>query len=66
VTRRVAVLALPQLIAQSAQQWDQWHALEAVWNPFAEKLNRGVLDVQLWHKVVVAIVKIDGRECKAK
>lgn len=59
--RRTLLLALPQLLAQ---QWDPWRELAAVWNPFAEKLNAGVLDLKLWRKVVKQVERIEGRACK--
>jgi hypothetical protein len=59
------ILALPQLLAQGLQS-DVWTELKDVWNPFAEKMNKGVLDLKQWKKVVREVDKIEGRNCKTK
>lgn len=61
MTRRALVLAVPQV---ALRQFDQWDELQRAWNPFAEKLNNGVLDLKQWQKVVTVVMKIDGRRCK--
>lgn len=64
MTRRCLVLALPQVIQQAIQPYDQFRELEKVWNPFAERLNQGVLDLKQWKRVVDVVNRIDGRKCK--
>jgi hypothetical protein len=66
---RAAVLLALALIAasgfaQAPETYDPWNRLQEVWNPFAQKLNKGELDVKQWHKVVSAVEAIDGRKCK--
>ena len=63
MTRRVIVLALPQAVQQAFEQ-DQWAELAQVWNPFAQQMNRGVLDLKQWKKVTAVVRKIDGERCK--
>jgi hypothetical protein len=60
MNRRTLLLAIPQAFAQ--QPPDQWETLRNVWNPFAEKLNGGVLDLKLWRKVVAQVNRIEGRK----
>jgi hypothetical protein len=55
------MLAVPQVVADPLDQWQQ---LAAVWNPFAEKLNGGVLDLKAWKKVVQAVERIQGAKCR--
>jgi hypothetical protein len=64
MTRRVAILALPQVVNQGLQQFDQWNELSEAWNPFADKMNHGVLDMKQWKRVVKVIEKIEGCKCK--
>ena len=59
--RRTLILALPQLLPMP----DPWKDLGEAWNPFAEQMNKGVLDVKLWKKVLRAIDRIEGRNCKS-
>jgi hypothetical protein len=59
VQRRALLLALPQLVAPAPDQWDE---LRKVWNPFAEKMNRGVLDLKAWKRVVAAVEKIERKK----
>lgn len=59
--RRELILAIPQAILRQPDQWDE---LAQAWNPFAEHMNRGVLDVKLWRKVVAAVDHIEARKCK--
>ena len=49
---------------QMALQQDQWQDLARVWNPFAEKMNRGVFDLKLWQKVVKQVERIEGKGCR--
>ena len=63
MTRRaVLIAAAPQLLRS---QPDQWHELADVWNPFAEKLNQGVLDLKMWKRVVRQVERIEGKSCPA-
>lgn len=59
--RRTLLLAIPQVLLAQDGPWQQ---LAQVWNPFAEQLNKGVLDLKLWKHVLVAIDRVDGRHCR--
>lgn len=62
MTRRTLILAIPQLLA--AQQDDPWKRLEDVWNPFALKMNKGIVDLAQWKKIVREVEKIQGATCR--
>ena len=64
MSRRVLILAIPA--AALGQSPDLWKQLADVWNPFAEKINHGVVDLKLWKKVVAAIDRIEGRNFKGE
>jgi hypothetical protein len=63
-------LLLPLAALPLAAQWtpaepdplDPWQQLASVWNPFAEKLKHGVVDVKLWKKVVAQVDRIEDRK----
>ena len=61
ISRRTLILAVPQILDPS----DPWQRLAAVWNPFAEKINQGVVDLKMWKKVVAAVDRIEDRKCKS-
>lgn len=61
--RRDLILAVPQAVIPQPRG-DQWDELQVVWNPFAEKMNRGVLDAKLWKRVVAQVDRIEGRKCR--
>ena len=62
ISRRVLILAIPAAVL--GQSPDPWKQLADVWNPFADKINHGVVDLKLWKKVLAAIDQIEGRHCK--
>lgn len=73
VSRRALLFALPAIAAGQITQpqgivqpqaSDPWQELASAWNPFAEKLNKGVCDLKQWKKVVQAVERIEGRNCK--
>ncbi len=61
MTRRTLLIA-PILLAQDA--YDPWGDLARVWNPFAAKLNAGVVDLAAWKKVIRQIERIQGAACR--
>lgn len=61
MTRRALLLAVPQVVLR---QQDDWVDFQKLWNPFAEKLNAGVLDAKLLEKVVREINRIAGKTCR--
>ena len=63
MTRRTLILAIPQALSQGIS--DPWRDLAEVWNPFAEQINKGILDLKQWKKVLRAVDRIEGRTCKA-
>lgn len=61
-TRRTMLLAMPQVVADSGL--DPWQQLAQAWNPFAEAMNKGVVDLAKWKKVVRAVERIQGASCR--
>lgn len=43
---------------------DPWQRLAEAWNPFAEKLNKGLVDLAKWKQVVRAVERIQGVSCR--
>ncbi len=59
--RRTLLLAVPQVLLDPR---DPWRGLVEVWNPFAERMNAGVVDLKCWRKVVAEVDRIEGRKSK--
>jgi len=59
--RRTLILAAPQAALAQRLVDDQWDELARAWNPFAEKLNKGIVDVKLWRKVISVVNRIEGK-----
>lgn len=57
ISRRAALLFAMQI---GLDQQDDWAAFRDVWNPFAEKLNKGVFDNKLWQKVRREFHRLEG------
>ena len=61
MTRRAVILALPQA---AFKRQDDWTDLQKLWNPFAEKLNAGVVDLKQFEKVVRQMNRMAGKTCR--
>jgi hypothetical protein len=72
-TRRPLLAAVASAIAAgplSAGEFaaeDPWTRLAYFWNPFADRLNHGVLDLKAWKRFVQEVDRIEGRKpCSPK
>ncbi len=69
---RTLVLATLLAVATAAAAqdadplFDQWNMLAAVWNPFAEGVNKGAPNLKQWRKVVEEVYRIERCKCKVQ